>query len=238
MILKDIKGYEGIYKASDDGRIWSNFTHRFLKGSPDKDGYLRVILYHGGKDSAKTRKMYHVHKLIALAFLDNKDNLPVINHKDENKQNNSVSNLEWCTIKYNNTYNGVSKRRAASQKIPVYGYNGVKIIRFSSATDAAKSIGASTRDVNLLCNYGSSNYKRLSSVKGWTFSYTKKFPTTKFKIRYYWYTLNTRGVYTCYPSRKMLEKTTHTSDQTFNKLINTGINLPNKEFCVGRDPKK
>jgi hypothetical protein len=237
MILKDIKGYEGIYKASSDGRIWSNFTRRFLKGSPDKDGYLRVILYKGGKDSVKTRKMYHIHKLIALTFLKNPNNYPVINHKDENKQNNSVSNLEWCTIRYNDTYNVVATKRAEKQRKPVYGYNGEKVVRFNSISKAARAIGSNVSDIGNICNYGINNYKRLSSVKGWTFSFTNKFPKSKFKMNYWWYTLNDQGTYTFYPNRTLLEKEKKISHSTFDKLVNTGINLPNKDFCVGRDPR-
>ena len=235
MILKDIKGYEGIYKASDDGRIWSSFTHSFLKGSPDKDGYLRVILYHGGKDSAKTRKMYHIHKLIALTFLENKDNLPVINHKDENKQNNSVNNLEWCTIRYNDIYNGLAKRRVNKQKKLVYGYNGTNIKKFASLTEAEDYTGASLADISMICNYGSNNRKSLSSTKGWTFSYTKEFPKTSFKRNYVWYTYD-GSVYHIYPNRSFLERETHTNHATFMKFVNTGIKLRKKDFCIGREP--
>lgn len=64
--------------------------------SIDKDGYKQITLYN--KD---IEKHYKVHKLVALTFIPNPKNLPVINHKDTNKQNNSVENLEWCTISYN-----------------------------------------------------------------------------------------------------------------------------------------
>lgn len=71
-----------------------------MKLSSDKDGYLScgVILKDG------THKRKRVHRLVAEAFIDNTNNYPVVNHKDENKQNNNVENLEWCTVEYNTRY--------------------------------------------------------------------------------------------------------------------------------------
>lgn len=99
-IWKDCKGYEGKYQVSNKGRVWSVGGQRYLKGCSDKDGYLRVHLTaKNGKD--KTEK---IHRLVALAFLDNPNNYPIVNHKDECKSNNCVNNLEWCDIAYNNAY--------------------------------------------------------------------------------------------------------------------------------------
>jgi hypothetical protein len=78
------------------GRVWSNNRNRFLVGGPDEDGYLQwVACAKGG------RKTLKVHKQMALHYLPNPQNLPVVNHKDGNKQNNKVTNLEWCTISHN-----------------------------------------------------------------------------------------------------------------------------------------
>ena len=99
-IWKDCKGYEGSYQVSNLGRIWSIKRQKYLKGCEDKDGYLRVNL------TAKNGKVKteRVHRLVAIAFIPNPLGLPVVNHKDENKQNNMVDNLEWCSVRYNNIY--------------------------------------------------------------------------------------------------------------------------------------
>ena len=122
-VWKDIPGYEGLYQVSDMGRIkriagykkrnkWGSYTilpEKYMKSSFDKDGYLRIGL---AKD--RERKTYHVHRLVALAFLPNPNNYPQINHKDENKQNNAVDNLEWCTCSYNINY-GTRNDKIASK---------------------------------------------------------------------------------------------------------------------------
>lgn len=103
---KDIKGYEG-YQVSDWGRV-KNLKfgrERILKGRKAR-GYLYVGLYQDGKQVIKK-----VHRLVAEAFLENPQNLPQVNHKDEDKTNNSVENLEWCDSKYNNNYGTANQRR-------------------------------------------------------------------------------------------------------------------------------
>lgn len=102
---KDIEEYEGLYQVSNLGRVKSlgnGVTHkeeRILKQRKDNGGYLKVHLCCEGK-----HKHHSVHRLVAQAFIPNPDNLPQVNHKDENKQNNCVDNLEWCTSEYNNNY--------------------------------------------------------------------------------------------------------------------------------------
>ena len=111
-IWRDIKGYEGLYQVSNLGRVKS--LERYVKGKDGlrlvkeiimsisvcrTNGYFKVILHKDGK-----QKRYQVHRLVAEAFIPNPDNLPIVNHKDENKINNCVWNLEWCTYSYNLTY--------------------------------------------------------------------------------------------------------------------------------------
>ena len=105
-IFKDIKGFEGLYQVSNYGRVkslgngGSNASReKILKPQKDRYGYLRVNLCKEGK-----LKNHKIHRLVAQAFIPNHNNYPIINHKDENKQNNRVDNLEFCTSKYNNNY--------------------------------------------------------------------------------------------------------------------------------------
>ena len=111
-IWRPIEGYEGLYEVSSYGRVKSleksyirkngiidHKSERILIPIKDKDGYLQVKLYKDKKQY--TRKL---HRLVAEAFLDNPYNKPEVNHKDEDKTNNRVDNLEWCDGKYNINY--------------------------------------------------------------------------------------------------------------------------------------
>lgn len=113
IIYKDIPGYESLYYADNLGNIYSkdrkirNFIKpgRKLKPSKNSKGYLNVVLCKDG-----IQKTLKVHRLIALTFLENPNNYLEINHKDENKTNNSVSNLEWCNRQYNMNYGSINER--------------------------------------------------------------------------------------------------------------------------------
>lgn len=113
-VWKEIENYEGLYQVSNMGRVKSlNYGHtgeeRILKqGRCGK--YLKVELSKNRRLKAIT-----VHRLVATAFIPNPDNLPCINHKDENPFNNAANNLEWCTYKYNNNY-GTRTQRASEAK--------------------------------------------------------------------------------------------------------------------------
>lgn len=111
---RDIKGYEGLYQVSNYGRIKS-FKHkkiRILKTVINKYGYERVILCKNNQN-----KNFSVHRLVAIAFIHNPNNYPQVNHKDENKSNNYVDNLEWCTRSYNCCYGNRNKKIAEKMKI-------------------------------------------------------------------------------------------------------------------------
>lgn len=112
---RPVVGYEGYYEVSNMGRVRSitidavyrrnglEYTRkrrgRILKQQNASNGYLQVHLSKDGE-----HKIYRVRRIVANAFIDNPDNLPEVNHKDENKKNNRVANLEWCTHSYNNSY--------------------------------------------------------------------------------------------------------------------------------------
>ena len=115
-IWKDIRDYENLYQGSNLGRVKSiKFgKERILKTFKNKDGYLQVGLWKNNK-----RKIFLVHRLVAQAFLDNPNNLPEVNHKDENKLNNVVSNLEWCDRTYNVNYGTAIERMIKTVSKPV-----------------------------------------------------------------------------------------------------------------------
>lgn len=109
---RSIEGYEGLYEVSNTGQVRSLDRYvktcyeayklhkgKILSPAKDKNGYLKVHLCYNGKHN-----IIRVHRLVAQAFLPNPDNLPEVNHKDEDKTNNNVDNLEWCDRKYNNNY--------------------------------------------------------------------------------------------------------------------------------------
>lgn len=121
---KSIPGYEDLYEVSSYGRVKSleiSYIRRngirdhkpeiILTPKNNGTGYFIVCLYKN-----KTHKYYLIHRLVAIAFLPNPNNLPCVNHKDEDKTNNNVNNLEWCSHRYNSNYNGVLKKRSQRMK--------------------------------------------------------------------------------------------------------------------------
>ena len=109
---KDIIGYEGKYQVSNTGKIRSlNYRRtgkiKLLKPTTDRDGYKTILLYKNNK-----QKRYKLHRLIAKVFINNPNDLPEVNHKDEDKSNNRVENLEWCDRKYNANYGTIKERIA------------------------------------------------------------------------------------------------------------------------------
>ena len=144
-LWKDVKDYEGLYQVSTLGRVRSldkyvNTKNRnvdkVLKPAYDKNGYLRVYLYKNGKGT-----YFRVHRLVAKTFIPNPLNLPVINHKDEVKDNNHPYNLEWCTDEYNKNYGTAIKRSAEKRSKKVYQYDmqGNLIKEWSSVAETGRN---------------------------------------------------------------------------------------------------
>jgi hypothetical protein len=104
-MIKKINGFSN-YTIDLEGNIYSLLSKKYLKPWLDKKGYLTIEL----RDDNGNAKSKKVHRLVAETFIPNPDNLPEVNHKDENKQNPKVDNLEWCTSKYNSNY-GTRKER-------------------------------------------------------------------------------------------------------------------------------
>lgn len=97
--FKKMKGYSR-YRIYSNGRIYSEFINRYITPTEDSSHYLQNTLV----DDDGNRRTMKTHRLVAIAFLPNPENLPDVNHKDFNRKNNSVNNLEWCTPEYNSQY--------------------------------------------------------------------------------------------------------------------------------------
>lgn len=148
-IWKDILGYEGLYQVSNLGRVkrtkYKTLTkNKILNFRVHKSGYLEVELSLNGN-----RKVYKVHRLVAEAFLSNPNNLSEINHKDENKQNNKVNNLEWCTHKYNMNYGTIKER--LSKQINQYTLNDDLIKVWSGAAEASRVLRINRGNISSCC---------------------------------------------------------------------------------------
>ena len=127
----------------------------FLKQTKDKDGYLRVIL-----QKNKKRKICTVHRLVAETFIPNPENKPQVNHKDENKQNNNVSNLEWSNAKENIRY-------SQSKKVNQFSMNGEFIKTWSCITEASDKLNIAFTNISACCR----NYGRVKSAGGYRWKF-------------------------------------------------------------------
>ena len=139
--MRDIPGYEGLYAATSCGRIWSYRRKIFLKPVKQQNGYLYVSLYKDG-----TKKDYRVHRLIAATYIPNQNDLPQINHKDEDKTNNSVQNLEYCDAAYNTNYGTGKERAAKARQKKVQCIETQEI--FESINAAAKAVNIDPRNIS------------------------------------------------------------------------------------------
>lgn len=139
---RDISGYEGRYQVSNLGRVKSlpgksrgkSFGNKVLVQFEGKYGYAIVNL---------SRKSHLVHRLVAKAFIDNPNNYRCVNHKDENKKNNTVDNLEWCTYKYNSNYGTRNERISKNGGRPIVQYDlqGNFVKRWRSIAEVSRFYG-------------------------------------------------------------------------------------------------
>lgn len=160
-IWKNIKDFEGYYQVSNKGRIRSverveelgeaaimksRLRREKIMTPADKgNGYLFVRLCNNG-----SQKNYYVHRLVAEAFLPNPLNHPQINHKDENRKNNNVDNLEWCTCEYNLNYG--THNAKISRKVAQLTMEGDLVAMFNSTREAEKITGVNSGSISRCCN--------------------------------------------------------------------------------------
>ena len=141
-VWKDVVGYEGLYQVSNKGNIYSverkdtvgrKCGGRMLQLSYHSNGYLRVNL-----SKNVITKQHLIHRLVAQAFVPNQNNYLEINHKDENKANNNVENLEWCTREYNMNYGTRNERanQTQSKKVMAINIKTGEILTFNSTKEA------------------------------------------------------------------------------------------------------
>lgn len=163
-IWKDIKGYEGLYQISNLGRVKSlektiirkngikqHFKEKILSNWVGE--YVYTILYKNGKG-----KTYAIHSLVAKAFLPNLNDKSIVNHKDEDKHNNKVSNLEWCDYIYNNNYNLKSEKTKEKLKngklskiVYQYDLKGDLIRRWESTKEIERKLKYKNQSISACC---------------------------------------------------------------------------------------
>lgn len=174
-IWRDIQGFEN-YQVSTLGRVKALNYHRMgkeqlLKPRIDKYGYLRVTLYQNGKP-----KSMLVHRLVAMAFIPNPQNLPQVNHKREGADGkilNTVENLEYCDSKYNNCYGTKIERVAKantngkkSKTVYQLSLEGKLIRTWPSMREVERQTGYSHRHISKCCN---GRYKQAYNYK-WSYN--------------------------------------------------------------------
>lgn len=161
-IWKPVDGFNGFYEVSDLGRIRS--TNRLLKQRKNNKGYFMVDLYKNN-----LRNQYLVHRLVAFAFVDNPQNYPCVNHKDENRENNKADNLEWCTQKYNMNYGSCPQRigKANGKGVIQYDKSGNVVGKYISIIFAERMTGISNGSI------GDCLHGRRKTAGGYLWRYEK-----------------------------------------------------------------
>lgn len=164
-IWRDIPGFEGLYEVSNLGQVRNTKRGTIVAASKDKrnyGSYMKISLWKNGK-----RYNFKVHRLQALAFIPNPDNLPEVNHKDENPDNNFIwvnpdgtvdfekSNLEWCSAKYNSNYGNHGKKLSRvltnnkKKSTPVVQkLNGIIISTYPSQAEVQRQKGFCQANIN------------------------------------------------------------------------------------------
>ena len=142
--MKDIKNYENLYAITEDGQIWSHRSKKFLKPNVNRNGYEYVVFSVDG-----IRKTLTVHRLVAETYIPNPSGLPEVNHVDENKLNNNITNLCWTTASENINHGTRNQRASKKLKKSIYCEELNKV--FDSMTAASKELGVNLGDISSCC---------------------------------------------------------------------------------------
>lgn len=144
-IWRPVAGFEDYYDVSNTGKVRSLRTGKLMKLVPNnQNGYLTVVLHGDG-----VKKTATVHRLVADAFCDKPDGCDCVNHKDEDKHNNSADNLEWCTHSYNDKYNGKDQR--CCKPVEQLDEDCTVVAVWSSARKACEATGVEFKNISAVC---------------------------------------------------------------------------------------
>lgn len=160
IVFKPVKGFEQYY-VSADGAVFSTITNKFRHAVVnERTGYPMMFL--NAPDG--TKKCKTLHRIVAETWIENPNNYECINHINENKLDNHVYNLEWCTKAYNNTYNG--KILKCCKKIAQLDKETGEIIKvWGSAREAAKSLDTNFKNISAVCR----GLRKSAGGYGWRF---------------------------------------------------------------------
>jgi len=152
--MKPIPNYPN-YSITKDGKVWTHIYDKWMKLNKGKIGYYTVSLWH----DMKYKKMY-IHRLVAITYLENNNNLACVNHIDGNKLNNNITNLEWCSASDNNRHahklglnyisksNRVEASRTAKEKFSKIVLDTQTGVFYNSAREAAMAKGINSNTLH------------------------------------------------------------------------------------------
>lgn len=166
--------YDGLYEIMLDENnqplIRGKDKRVILKPTINNSGYQFVILH----DKDKNQHMLTLHRAVALTFVPNPNNYPIINHKDENKLNCSPENLEWCTRKYNNAYNNLHEKinnkilNTYGKEVWIYNFNGELVYHDIGTRKCVRELNlGSSGNFSSTLSFNDKNPDKLRQYKGY-----------------------------------------------------------------------
>lgn len=175
-INKELGILDGVFLVSNKGRVKNGLTDKIVTPSLWGD-YYSVTLSHNFENHGIVSKTITLHRLVASAFIPNPNNLPYINHKNENKLNNEVENLEWCTPQYNRQYGSTTKnmietkkKNGSIKKICQLTLDGNYLNTFESTNEASKQTSVSKSGIQQCCKR-----QFCKQMKGYVFLYLEDY---------------------------------------------------------------